>query len=96
MLIASNKKFRISLKEQSSIGSYSTTFIDINELKELINHLSLENVYQVTFKYLSYFWEGENFHSDPIKTENISQSLFDWVVDNVEGTHRFIEIYKRK
>ena len=96
MKLAANKKYRIGLKQQMSRGHYSVSFIDINNLEDLINKLSEDDIYQITFKYNSHFSEGESFHSDSMKTEEMTQPLFDWVTDKVEGSYKFIEIYKRK
>ena len=90
-----NNKFRIGLQERLSSFGHSS-FIDVDGLEDLISKLLEENVWQVSFKYNSHFWEGDNFHSDLIKTEGITQLLFDWVSDKAEGSHRFIKIYKRK
>ncbi len=91
-----NQLHRVSLKENISRGHYSTSFIDVSNFEDFITRLKKENIYKVTFKYNSHFWEGENFHSDSISIEQITQSLFDWLIDKVEGSHRFIEVYKRK
>jgi hypothetical protein len=89
-------KLRISFKEQISPGQYWSTPVDVDGLDDLLDKLKEENVYKVTFKYLTYFWEGDNFYEGPMNTEDIAQKEFDWVVEKVEGNHRFIEIYKKK
>jgi hypothetical protein len=89
-------KIRISLKEQHSVGQYSSTPVDVDSLDHLIEILQDMDVYLVEFKYLSYFWEGENFHDGPIGTTKITPELFEWVAEKVEGNHRFMEIYKKQ
>ena len=89
-------KFRVSFKEQISRGQYWSTPVDVDSLEDLIDKLNAENVYMVTFKYLCYFWEGDNFHEGPINTEDITPELFKWVTEKTEGRHCFIEIHKRK
>ena len=91
-----NQKYRVSLKENISRGTYFTNFINISNLEDLLIQLEKHNIDKVTFKYNSYFWEGENSHSDLIPIKKINQALFNWIIDKVEGNHKFIEIYKKK
>tara|TARA_Y100001970_G_C14212739_1_gene847853 strand:- start:26 stop:223 length:198 start_codon:yes stop_codon:yes gene_type:complete len=61
-----NQQYRVSLKENISRGTYFTNFINISNLEDLLIQLEKHNIDKVAFKYNSYFWEGENSHSDLI------------------------------
>ena len=51
-----NQKYRVSLKENISRGTYYNNFINVSNLEDLLIQLEKHNIDKVTFKYNSYFW----------------------------------------